>query len=470
LIIQKNNPVNPVNPVNLVLLAVGTTMMSTAPGNLTRQLRWLAAILLWSAQILARPAHPPLVPNGEPIPDPKPLIAEIDRSSPFFTIAFSPDGRWLASGSSDGTLRLWDPATGQLLGFLFASRDGLWVGCRVDLEQCRRYDDGTLLVRRDKESGRITPVPLPAGFGPVELAIEPLWPGNGGAESDLSPSVLSPGDGESVPVILRIHNPGPDTAYWLRIYQERSLKDPFLFTPPPRRVRLGPGERWKAAGKLSYLAACPEPRGREGELRLRLEQAHGESVTLEFPVLGRTPVLALVGEPEEIRGDVPALAVRLRNAGKQDLQEAEFRALISDRAIRDQASGSDRQLARITEETISAGGEIALSFALPEGLELDADSRLTLVVRELSYPPHDWSFQDLPIRLAVPPWQLYAWLTVLVFVLSILLWSLRQYIHPLIRRLAAEPTVLPHLGLEQLDRARRLLRHTRRLDTVLAAN
>ena len=65
----------------------------------------------------------------------------------------------------------------------------------------------------------------------------------------------SPGDGESVPVILRIHNPGPDTACWLRIYQERSLKDPFLFTPPSRRVRLGPGERWKAAGKLSYLAA-----------------------------------------------------------------------------------------------------------------------------------------------------------------------------------------------------------------------
>ncbi|WP_166664697.1 AAA family ATPase, partial [Candidatus Thiosymbion oneisti] len=376
------------------------------------------------------------------------------------------DGRFLASASSDNTLRLWDPATGHMLGILVGGRDGLWVGCQVDPGRCRRYDDGTLLIRRDKKSGRIRPVSLPAGFGPVELVIESVRPDDGSAESGLSPPVLSPGDGESVPVILRVRNPGPETAYWLRIYQERADGDPFLFTPPPRRrVRLGPGEIWEAKGAVSYLAAGSKPQSQEGKLKLRLEQAHGEPVSLEFLVLGRAPELTLVGEPEQTAGDVSTLTVQVRNTGKQALQEAEFEARISN-----QIGGSDRQLAQVTEDTIPAGQEIALSFALPEAMELNEDSRLSLMVRELSYPPHDWAFPDLPIRLATPPWQRYAGLMALLLALSVLLWSLRQYTHPLTRRLAAEPALLPRLGLGQLDQARRLLRRTRRLDTVLAAN
>ena len=57
-------------------------------------------------------------------------------------LAFSPDGRWLASGSRDGSARIWDPSSGELIRTLSGhpkginslsfSRDGSWLATSGD--------------------------------------------------------------------------------------------------------------------------------------------------------------------------------------------------------------------------------------------------------------------------------------------------------------------------------------------------
>ena len=47
-------------------------------------------------------------------------------------LSFSPNGRTLASGSEDGTVRIWDLQTGAWLGTLFAVEESSWAVIDAD--------------------------------------------------------------------------------------------------------------------------------------------------------------------------------------------------------------------------------------------------------------------------------------------------------------------------------------------------
>ena len=108
------------------------------------------------AQALAASRKLPALINKWPLPDlPDPALqrALTGHTGPVSAVAIAPDGTWLATGSDDGTVRIWDPATGQQratltghTGYVTAvaiAPDGTWLATASDDGSVRIWDPAT---------------------------------------------------------------------------------------------------------------------------------------------------------------------------------------------------------------------------------------------------------------------------------------------------------------------------------------
>jgi WD40 repeat protein len=79
---------------------------------------------------------------------------------------------------------------------------------------------------------------------------------------------------------------------------------------------------------------------------------------------------------------------------------------------------------------------------------------------------------DIPVYIYVPypVWLSYAFFSVLLLMISIALYYLRLYRHPIVQTLSADSRQLLNIPLEQLPKAKQLLQKTHRLDTILSNN
>ena len=118
-----------------------------------------------------------------------------DEKGAVSSVAFSPDGKILAIGDRDGTVRLWDLATGRPLGSSLSSRDGP-VGAvafspdgRTLAVGVEGYDsaDAVLLwdVRTRRRIDNVLRLPSGAGFGSMAFSPD-------GATLVVAPSTVTP--------------------------------------------------------------------------------------------------------------------------------------------------------------------------------------------------------------------------------------------------------------------------------------
>jgi WD40 repeat protein len=200
----------------------------------------------------------------------------LNTSSAVFSVAFSPDGKTLASGADDGSTLLWDISkmSAPLIRTCYGGLNGQWLAIDAG-RRMYRYDDGALLMKKDK-SGLLSPIlpPIPKHKGKLEVKHKP--------------SSLIIQDGNLTDFSLEIINRGQGRLYWINIYHDRDLDEhsPLNFFPSGTVIALEPGQSREIPCKVSALSDYSDTHDQNTILHLKmtaLYDSQNEPVFLDIP-------------------------------------------------------------------------------------------------------------------------------------------------------------------------------------------
>ncbi|CRZ16821.1 putative regulatory protein [Mycolicibacterium neworleansense] len=131
----------------------------------------------------------------------------IDTSSQVVSVAFSPDGKRIASGGADATVRLWDTETGQPIGAPMRGHNKMVIGLAFSPDGSRIASgspDATLRMW-DADTGQPIGQPLRSDGGVTRVAFSPDGKRIASGGSDATVRLWDAGTGRPIGAPMRGH-------------------------------------------------------------------------------------------------------------------------------------------------------------------------------------------------------------------------------------------------------------------------
>ena len=314
----------------------------------------------------------------------------------------------------------------------------------------------------------------------------PVLPTELSLESNFSISInpdsfsVSAEQGKDKPITINITNNGPEAIYWLKLKPTQSEDGVIRLIEPDNQLKPKGKSIWKPfhinkleAGETATLHAristnlkLPADFIQSGirPLAITVVSANGTEVSQTIEVDVKLPKLEWTKATLEPNGS--SLKVKLQNTGAADFHEGYVQLLTEGL---DQDSTGKYFTAKQTIPNLKPGESIELAFILPKQANL-------LYLFKTLWKPELLQLRGQSNQLPIFAWNLTTqriswlvfWLLAVVVGLFVLAFVyLRLYRHPLLVELSNHPEKLQQIPPEQLLEARRRLKKSNRLESVL---